>query len=50
MNTDMTNKQTTVRIDKTTPDEAALLRVLTPAEKLAALIEAAKQKAARLSK
>lgn len=40
----MANEQSSVRIKKPTPDEAALIRVLSPDEKLAALIEAAKKK------
>jgi hypothetical protein len=41
---------TTVRILAPTPEEASLLRILTPEEKLQVLIKAAKEKAAKAGK
>jgi hypothetical protein len=50
MNTDMAQEQSSVRIDKPTPAEAELLRLLSPAEKLATLVEAAAKKAGQLDR
>lgn len=44
----MTSERTTVHIALPTKDERELLRLLTPAEKLAVLLDAARRKAARL--
>lgn len=38
-------KQSTVRVESPTPDQAAVLKVLSPKEKLQAMLEAAKKKA-----
>jgi uncharacterized membrane protein len=46
----MSNKQSSVRIAAPSQDEAALLRVLTPAEKLAVLVEAARRKVTKPTK
>lgn len=42
------NDRTTIHISKPTKEERALLRLLSPAERLAALVEAARKKAAAL--
>jgi hypothetical protein len=44
----MKASRTTIHVAKPTPEEQSLLRVLTPAEKLQALLAAARAKAARL--
>lgn len=44
----MKNERTTVHIAMPTSEERDLLRLLTPKEKLEAMVEAAKQKAMRL--
>jgi hypothetical protein len=45
----MSGDRTTIHVAMPTKEERELLRLLTPAEKLAALVEAARLKASRLS-
>lgn len=46
----MKDKRTTIHIAMPTKDERELLRLLTPAERLTAMLDAARRKAAKLTR